>query len=116
MKTCKKCNTPKEPIFFPKDKRYKDGHFTTCSVCVNSRRRDRYSKDETHRDKLKQRQKKYHEYANKNAKKHIDNLSDFYIIKELKRGTNLTTEDIKKVPELIELKRTLIKIKRQCRK
>lgn len=116
MKNCKICNVAKPLSDFGKDKRNKDGKQGKCYECRNEIRRTRYSEDEEYRNSQKERQKKYNDYANQNAKKHIANLSDFYIIKEIKRGTNLTTEDVKKHPELIELKRQIIKNKRKCRK
>lgn len=100
---------------FGNDKRNNDGKQGRCYKCCNEVRSLRYLNNKYYRDKQRERQKKYSNYANKNAKEHIKKISDFYVIKELKRGTNLTTEDVKKHPELIETKRQLIKNKRLCR-
>ena len=95
-----------------KDKRNKDGLQNKCNDCFNEKRRERYSLNP---DKYKQRQKKYNSYALQKAKKHIKEISDTYVIAELKRGTSLTTKEIRKFPELIETKRQIIKNKRLCR-
>ena len=110
MKTCKTCKLPKED--FGKDKRNKDGLQAECNECINKRRRERYAKNP---EKYKEQQKKYNKYALEKAKKHIKEISDTYVIAELKRGTTLTTKDIREFPELIELKRQTIKNKRLCK-
>ena len=115
MKKCNKCNTNKEKDCFSPDKRNKDGLQGTCKECVNITRSNRYSTDKEYRNKQKQRQKKYLKTANDRAKKHVENLTDFYIIASLKRGTNLSTEDIKKHPKLIELKKQIILNQRKCK-
>lgn len=95
-----------------KDNRNKDGLQKRCNNCENEIRRNRYKLNP---NKYKERQKKYNGYALEKAKKHIETISDIYIIAELKRGTDLTTKDIRKHPELIEAKRQIIKNKRLCR-
>ena len=115
MKTCNRCNKQKEKKYFGKDKRNKDGLQGRCKECVNEVRSIRYKNDSEYREKQKQIQKKYLKQANLRAKKHIEALTDFYLIKSLKRGTNLTTEDIKKHPELIEAKKQIILNQRLCR-
>lgn len=115
IKNCKRCLNDKSIQLFGNEKRNKDGKQSRCYDCCNEVRRVKYSNDEEYRKKQKTRQKKYNKYANNNAKKHIKNLTDFYIIKELKRGTVLTTEDVKNHPDLIETKRQIIKNKRLCR-
>lgn len=115
MKTCKKCKEEKSIDLFSPDKRNKDGKQSTCRLCCNLIRKEKYKNDNNYRIKQKEHQKKYSVKANERAKLHIKNLSDFYVIKELKRGTDLTTEDVKKYPELIELKRQTIINKRKCR-
>lgn len=100
---------------FYSDSRNKDGLQGSCKNCQNLKRNERYLTDQDYAAKVKDNQKKYKEKASERAKKHIQNLSDFYIIKELKRGTQLTTEDIKKHPQLIAAKRELIRLKRLCR-
>ena len=100
-KICNDCELPKNN--FTKDNRNKDGLQGRCNDCRSIKRKG------TH---------KYYpnpEYSRKNAKKHIDLLSDFIVIAELKRGTNLTTEDIKKHPVLIEAKRQVLLTKRKLK-
>ena len=95
-----------------KDKRNKDGLQKKCNSCYNEIRNKRYKANPK---PFKERQKKYNKYALQKAKKHIQEISDVYVIAELKRGTTLNTKDIKKFPELIEAKRQIIKNKRLCK-
>jgi hypothetical protein len=111
-KLCNKCNLPKDYSFFGKDERNKDGYQATCNDCINKRRREKYLLNP---EKHRERQKKYNQYALEKAKKHIEVISDTYVIAELKRGTELTTKDIREFPELIEAKRQIIKNKRLCK-
>ena len=106
----KLCNCGNE--ITQKDKRNKDGLQNKCNNCYNEKRRLRYAEDPM---KYRERQKKYNSYALQKATKHIKEISDTYVIAELKRGTSLTTKDIRKFPELIETKRQIIKNKRLCR-
>lgn len=112
MKQCYRCGDNKEESCFGKDSRNKDGLQATCNSCVNKRRQELYKQNS---QKYRERQKKYNDYALEKAKKHIREVSDTYVIAELKRGTTLTAEDIRKIPELIELKRQVIKSKRLCK-
>lgn len=112
FKKCNKCNQDKSISEFGKDSRNKDGLQGRCKKCQNERRRERYATDPVHRVKTKERQKKYNSYALTKAKRHVSEISDTYVIAELKRGTSLSTEDIRKYPELIEAKRQVIKNKR----
>lgn len=107
MKYCIHCSTYKDK--FSPDKRNSDGLQAKCNDCANLERRKKYKEDLQYREKCKQRQKKYIDYAKQRAKRHSENLSDTYIIAELKRHTSLNTNDIRKYPELIELKRLLLK-------
>jgi hypothetical protein len=106
----KLCKCSKEVT--AKDKRNKDGLQKHCNDCLNQKRRLKYIENPI---KHKQRQKKYNDYALAKAKKHIQEISDTYVIAELKRGTNLNTNDIRQFPELIETKRQIIKNKRLCK-
>lgn len=115
MKVCNSCSQPRSLNSFAKDKRNKDGLFGRCNNCINEARRNKYANDKDHQEKLKQRQKRYNGYANEKAKRHIEQISDTYVIAEIKRGTSLTTKDVRKHPELIEAKRQLIKHKRKLR-
>lgn len=104
------CNCGKEVT--AKDTRLKSGFAKWCNDCLNEKRRLKYSLNP---NKYKERQKKYNDYALEKAKKNIKEISDVYVIAELKRGTDLTSKDIRKFPELIETKRQLILNKRLCR-
>ncbi|QIG62331.1 hypothetical protein [Tenacibaculum phage JQ] len=115
MKICNYCKEEKENKYFGKDKRNKDGLQGTCRKCCNEKRTERYKNNEAYRNKCKQRIKKYNKKANERAKKHVEQLTDFYLIASLKRGTNLTTEDIKQHPELIQAKKQIILNQRLCR-
>ena len=57
---------------------------------------------------------KYPEKAALKQKRHYENLNDFVITKSLKR-IGLSEIDIKENPELIEIKRIIIKTKRLCK-
>jgi len=109
MKICKNCN---EIGIFGKDKRTPDGLQRVCNKCTNLRRQELYKLNP---NKYKERQKKYAKESLKRMTKHINEISDTYVIAELKRGTTLNTSDIRKIPELIEVKRQLIKNKRLCK-
>lgn len=116
MKKCNRCDKEKKYHYFSPDKRNKDGHQGICKLCQNKIRSEKYKTDINYRNKQKSNQVKYNREANVRAKKHIENLTDFYIIASLKRGTNLSTEDIKKHPELIKAKKQIILNKRLCQK
>lgn len=115
MIICKRCKDPKEKKYFPKDDKNKQGVSATCKPCKNEIRRLRYKNDTTYRNKQKDRQKRYNKDSLKRVSKGIKELSDVYIIASLKRGTDLTTKDIREVPELIKAKRQIIKNIRKCR-
>lgn len=106
-KKCNHCHLPNKE--YTTDKRNSDGLQGTCNDCRNSKRRLLYSNDPIpHRI----RQRNYNDYALEKAKRHIREISDTYVIAELKRGTELTTADIRKFPEMIEAKRQILINKR----
>jgi hypothetical protein len=109
MKLCKRCEKSGK---FLKDKRTADGLQRVCTLCANTRRKEAYKLNP---EKYRQAQKKYAKDSLKRMTKHIRDISDTYVIAELKRGTNLNTFDFLKFPELIETKRQLIKNKRLCK-
>ena len=57
---------------------------------------------------------KYPEKAKLKQKRHIENLNDCIINKALKR-TGFSANDIKENPELIEIRKLIIKTKRLCK-
>jgi hypothetical protein len=109
MKLCKKCGVIG---LFGKDKRAPDGLQRVCVKCTNDRRREIYKSNP---EKFRIRQKKYQKESLERMKKHSQDITDTYVISELKRGTDLSRNDIRKFPELIEAKRQIIKNKRLCR-
>lgn len=115
MKVCSQCKNEKPLSDFPRDFRNKDGYQGRCRECYNLNRKERYHSDSDYRERVNRRHRKYNDKALSRAKKGIEEISDTYVIAELKRGTSLTTSDIRKHPQLIQLKRQTIKNKRLCR-
>jgi hypothetical protein len=109
MKICKNCGLTG---VFGKDKRAPDGYQRVCNDCTNIRRKELYKLNP---EKFRTYQEKYNKKSLIRMKKHCQDISDTYVISELKRGTNLNSNDIRKFPELIETKRQIIKNKRLCR-
>lgn len=115
MKTCNKCKKSKEESEFTFDKRNKDGLQGSCNCCKNNNRNLKYSTDLSYRELIKSKNKKYNQNSLIRVKKHISTLSDIYVIASLKRGTDLTTKDIRQFPNLIDLKRQELTIKRNLK-
>lgn len=113
MKKCNYCQVEKSETCFSPDIRNPDKLRSRCKECCNKIRRDRYYNDIEYKNKVKSLQKKYLDKSILRAKRHSETLSDTYVIAELKRGTNLTTKDIRQFPQLIELKRILLKQNRE---
>lgn len=131
-KICTVCNKEKELSSFRKRIKYnKDYYVSMCTVCEKKRsysqrnlnKRREYEKKrfsiKTHRDKKNRyqvywRSKNIHKnriYHKIHIKKQVDNISDVYV-KRLFR-IPYTYKHIKGItPEMIESKRTIIKIKR----
>lgn len=86
---------------FGPDVRNKDGHGGICKYCRSSSRKG------THKHNPKN-----NAYQLRKQLQHIAQVSDVYVIAELKRGTNLTAKDIRRYPNLIEAKRQVIINKR----
>lgn len=55
------------------------------------------------------------QWGKTSCKKSIENLNPGYIIKLIKKGSGLTSLEIKNYPELIETKKLIIKTKRLCK-
>tara|TARA_R110002051_G_C8769409_1_gene503357 strand:+ start:28934 stop:29302 length:369 start_codon:yes stop_codon:yes gene_type:complete len=115
MKECNSCKKIKGSECYGKDKRNKNGIQGICNYCKNEKRALRYLLDIDYKNKQKENQKKYAIKARERANKHVKELSEFYIIASLKRHTDLTTEDIKKFPKLIECKKQILINKRLCK-
>lgn len=127
MKTCNKCKKEKEFSDFSKNKWAKDGYSHLCRECDNDRNKQYYLEN---KDKVKKRIQGYkardiehykeinNKYFARNRdfvlgkqKISIENLSDEYIKKCIKRYMKITIIP----PEFIEAKRNLILIQRELR-
>ena len=96
MKVCIKCNIPKELNKFHTDNRLKFGVKGKCKEC--------YKKYYLSEDYKKRRNRQ----SGESIRRSKDNLTDNYIIRQLCHHNNLTPNDIRKFPELIETKRQVI--------
>jgi len=105
MKTCnnKECKS-NVPRFSP-DKRNKDGLQGICNDCKNEKRKGKHKYNPTLQLN----------YARKKGLENARLITDVYVIAELKRGTSLTSFDIRKHPELIEAKRQVLINKRKIK-
>ena len=125
MKKCSKCGEFKAPHMFYKDKTKKDLLSNWCKKCKkeyraiyhekNKERRSQTNKKykEKNKERISQTNKKYKE-KNKEAlilkdRKRIEMMSNYYIVKTL-RQQGIPKDQI--APELIELKRAILKVKR----
>lgn len=105
---------------FEQEKRYKESGrrrevSTTPEQRIKSRIRRRisyYSNIEKERQKYKIWRANNPEYMKKKTKERTEKLPDTFIINHILRYSNLKKEDI--TPEMIETKRLLIKLKREC--
>ncbi len=115
MIVCKKCKVSKEKKEFTKDKNHIHGIRYSCKECRNKKSRTRYAADSEFRDKVLKRCKQDNDKMLVRALRNTKELSDSYVIASLRRGTSLTSKDIRKHPELIKAKRQIIKNIRKCR-
>ena len=80
---------------------------------------EKYQKSEKGKSASKKAKTKWaknnHEKIIEKEIKLRDELSDCYVINKLIRGTNLTAKQIRETPELIEIKRIILKTKRLCK-
>lgn len=125
-KHCNKCKEKKPVSCFGYYKKSSDGLRSHCKDCrkieskqqlpnQNKRRSHRWHNDEDYRAKESKRHKKYNPKANERERNKIAEFSDNYVIKAIKRGTDLTTEDIKEYPMLIEVQREHMKLNRKLK-
>jgi hypothetical protein len=119
---CQKCNVPKIKEQFLVH--HKTAGFPStdihCKDCRNEYNRLQYAKNKEKRkvqniESRKLHSKKYKETSNIRMKKYTKNLTDDYLVNLIYRGTNLKSSEIKQLPELIEIKRLIIKTKRLCK-
>ncbi len=95
-KICIRCDTEKDIDDFYADKRLKDGHFGRCKEC---------SKDWVASKEVKARRCRQ---SGESIKRSKEKLTDNYVIRQLCHHNDLTPNDIRKYPELIETTRTVI--------
>lgn len=100
-KICNTCKLPNQASEYYPDKRNKDGLGAICRKCRREKRKGKHKYYPT----TKQYQ------ANKMAAA-CKEISDYYVIQSIVRGTTLCHADIKPHKELIEAKRLIIKIQR----
>lgn len=115
MKNCNKCGLPKEFSKYHSDKRNSDKLQGICKDCYNTTRNLKYALNIEYKRKILQRAKKYSSKSLIRQKQYIETFSDSYVIASLKRGTNLTTFDIKQYPDLIESQKQILIIKRKIK-
>jgi len=88
MKTCNKCNQPKEYTQFPRDKTRKDGYKSICKVCRKSTRNVTQEKEYQNRQDIKTKKisydKQYNALEEVKSKKSIYSKEN-YEIRDTKR-------------------------------
>ena len=95
-KICIKCEIPKPITDFFVDRRLKDGRFGRCKEC---------SKLWVQSKEVKARRLKQ---SGESIRRSRDKLSDNYVIRQLCHHNDLTPDDIRKYPKLIEATRQVI--------
>lgn len=126
-KVCKKCKIEKGFDLFQKYKKSRDGYRTQCKQCDYE-----YHKKycQTHRSEMCQyvkkngqknnykHQKEYHKNNPNNRiemiKNGVDSLNDRYVKSTLKHS-GFSREMLESNPEIVEVKRLLIKTRRLCK-
>lgn len=116
-KFCIKCGVGKPLDLFHKQPSCRLGYASRCKICTAEREK-KYK--EKNKDIIREQKKKYHEknkeklleYASKYNDRKITYLADTYVTQQIKRQFKgaITKEDIS--PELIELKRNSLELKR----
>lgn len=95
-KVCIKCKEEKDIDEFFVDRRLKDGHFGRCKECC---------KEWVESDEVKARRVRQ---SGDSIKRSKDKLTDNYVIRQICHHSNLTPNDVRKYPQLIETKRQII--------
>ena len=96
MKICLKCKIPKQKSEFHTDNRLKCGVKSKCKECY----RDYLRIPEYVQRRVKQ--------AGESIKRSREKLTDSYVIRQLCHHNELTPDDIRKYPELIEATRQIM--------
>jgi len=115
LKKCSKCGEIKPFTEYHKASERKIGIKSACKVCCN------YAKAKAcvkYKEKYKERSKKWGnpETTKKREQRKIKELTRSYINKLLRAQYEITTNEINKIPQLIELKKVELKNKRLCQK
>lgn len=125
-KICSKCKNLKEVSFFYKQKRNKDGLYSSCKECCKYIDKEKYKKNivlykEINKDyrcknseKIKEIKKIYYKKTNKHKEiqsKHRKELYSWYL-RILLKQRGFSKEDIKSNPMIIELQRAILINKR----
>jgi|TARA_R110000851_G_scaffold315820_1_gene478584 uncharacterized protein (UPF0262 family) len=127
---CVKCNEVKSIDNYSKYK-YKPKKDGTqkialrkyCNNCKNKITKDWFDKNKDYKKKwrkekperVKQENRKRQKKHNKWSQKSRDKLTDSYVIGQITKRSILTAEIVRKIPELIEAKKIIIKTKRLCK-
>jgi hypothetical protein len=142
-KICSKCGEEKELVEFKKDRTKKDGLYSSCKDCVavyrsrdDVKKRDREAKRaywranpqkqkesamryrQKNKDRLYEKRQQWlkgnKEYIKKYNHFNTDNLTDVYVIANLRqrKGVPLSTVDIKRNKKLIDINRKQLQLKR----
>ena len=129
-KTCTKCKIIKSINNYSKYKYKpkKDGTQKTairahCNDCKNEMTKNWFNNNKGYKkqwrkenpNKVKQENKKRQNKHNKWHQKERDKLKDSYVVKLITKRSSLTAETVRKHPELIEVKKIIIKTKRLCK-
>ena len=129
LKRCSKCGEVKSYSYYAKNKSRYDGVSGYCKICQNKCKINSVNKNKLHYmdynknydkinpDSVRDRKRKYTD-SNKHKINEYNRLytltiPDAIIIRNMKRDTGIQSDLIP--PELIEIKRTIIKTKRLCR-
>lgn len=124
---CNKCKNQMTKDWFDKNKDYKKKWRKENPEKVKEENlRAKPRTDEWRKENKKTLKEKKAKYRLKNIeyikskkpdeeKKAREELQDNYVISQITKRSNLTSKDVRKYPELIEIKRLIIKTKRLCR-
>ncbi len=119
MKTCSKCGIPKQLSEYHKDARIQCGYRPDCKACRKpitkaytpiavAKMKERYNSEPDFKSKARANSRKFY-------RTDVQEVTEMYAVRSLKRGTNLTREDLRQFPELIEAKQAQIKLDRLIR-
>ena len=96
LKICIKCKVPKSTTEFYVDNRLKDGHKGRCKLCCS---------EFLEREGVRERRLKQ---GSESIKRSKEKVTDNYVVRMLCHHTELTPDDIRKLPELIAIKKQII--------